>query len=272
MAKCKNLVVGCGLATHDCCYVAGFCLPTTSKQNCFQRLPASSDSPSTKTTTTTELPTKSNSIATTQTLTPDNSASAATATNLDKDIDIDGYNLIIDGVVNSPLSLSYEQLQSFPTITRDAEIICQGVKDETDSWTGVSLSTLLKEAGLAAGAGEVVFTGEDGYFVQLPLETVLESDVFLAYKMNGQTLSQDRGYPLRLVVGKSQGADWLRWLTKIEVKPALVSFENSSAAIQRLSSNIPTSGNKLCSCFLAAVIGNYQIAENSEAKTGQNDS
>ena len=95
-----------------------------------------------------------------------------------------------------------------------------------------ALSALFKEAGLATGASEVVFTGEDGYFVQLPLETVLESDVFLAYKMNGQTLSQDRGYPLRLVVGKSQGADWLRWVTKIEVKPALVSFTNSSAAIQ----------------------------------------
>jgi DMSO/TMAO reductase YedYZ molybdopterin-dependent catalytic subunit len=213
-----------------------------------------------------------NSITTTPTLTPDNSASTTTTTTFNEDIDIDSYNLFIDGIVNSPLSLSYEQLQSFPTITRDAEIICPGVKDETDSWTGVSLSTLLKEAGLATGASEVVFTGEDGYFVQLPLETVLESDVFLAYKMNGQTLSQDRGYPLRLVVGKSQGADWLRWVTKIEVKPALVSFENSSAIIQRLGSNIPTSGNKLCSCFLATVIGNYQIAEDSESKTGQNDS
>ena len=228
--------------------------------------------PSTGSTTTTEPHSATDSLSTSPTLTPDNSASATTATNLNKEIDINSYKLIIDGIVNSPLSLSYEQLQSFPTITRDAEIICPGVKDETDSWTGVSLSTLLKEAGLATGASEVVFTGEDGYFVQLPLETVLESDVFLAYKMNGQTLSQDRGYPLRLVVGKSQGADWLRWVTKIEVKPALVSFENSSATMQRLSSNIPTSGNKLCSCFLATVIGNYQIAEDSESKTGQNDS
>ena len=123
----------------------------------------------------------------------------------------------------------------------------------------MSLSTLLKEAGLATGASEVVFTGVDGYFVQLPLATVLEGDVFLAYKMNGQTLSPDRGYPLRLVVGKSQGADWLRWVTKIEVKTALVSFKNSAATIQKLSSNIPASGNKLCSCLLAAVITKGQL-------------
>ena len=258
MTKCKNLVVGCGLIVMT----TVMWLVSACSQSSNDSIPVATTVvrllPDTSSATTTEPPPMSNSITTAPTLTPDNSASATTATNLNTEIDINSYNLIIDGIVNSPLSLSYEQLQSFPTITRDAEIICPGVKDETDSWTGVSLSTLLKEAVLATGASEVVFTGEDGYFVQLPLETVLESDVFLAYKMNGQTLSQDRGYPLRLVVGKSQGADWLRWVTKIEVKPALVSFENSSAIIQRLSSNIPTSGNKLCACLLAAAITKYQ--------------
>jgi DMSO/TMAO reductase YedYZ molybdopterin-dependent catalytic subunit len=272
MTKCKNLMVGCGLTVVTVImWLVSSCSPATNGS--VPTVPATARlKPGTNSTTATEPPSATDSITTTPTLTPDNSASTTTTTTFNEDIDINSYNLIIDGIVNSPLSLSYEQLQSFPTITRDAEIICPGVKDETDSWTGVSLSTLLKEAGLATGASEVVFTGEDGYFVQLPLETVLESDVFLAYKMNGQTLSQDRGYPLRLVVGMSQGADWLRWVTKIEVKPALVSFENSSAIIQRLGSNIPTSGNKLCSCFLATVIGNYQIAEDSESKTGQNDS
>ena len=256
MIKCKNLVVACGLIVMT----TVMWLVSACSQSSNGSIPVATTVvrllPDTSSSTPPESP--PNSITTTPTLTPDNSASTTTTTTVNEDIDINSYNLIIDGIVNSPLSLSYGQLQSFPTITRDAEIICPGVKDETDSWTGVSLSTLLKEAGLTTGASEVVFTGEDGYFVQLPLETVLENDVFLAYKMNGQTLSQDRGYPLRLVVGKSQGADWLRWVTKIEVKPALVSFENSSAIVQRLSSNIPTSGNKLCSCLLAAAITKYQ--------------
>ena len=258
MTKCKNLMVGCGLTVVTVImWLVSSCSPATNGS--VPTVPATARlKPGTNSTTATEPPSATDSITTTPTLTPDNSASTTTTTTFNEDIDINSYNLIIDGIVNSPLSLSYEQLQSFPTINRDAEIICPGVKDETDSWTGVSLSTLLKEAGLGTGASEVIFTGEDGYFVQLPLETVLESDVFLAYKMNGQTLSQDRGYPLRLVVGKSQGADWLRWVTKIEVKPALVSFENSSAIIQSLSSNIPTSGNKLCSCLLAAAITKYQ--------------
>ena len=166
MIKCKNLVVACGLIVMTtvmwlvsaCSHSSNGSIPVAT--TVVRLLPDTSSA------TTTESPPMSNSITTAPTLTPDNSASATTATNLNTEIDINSYNLIIDGIVNSPLSLSYEQLQSFPTITRDAEIICPGVKDETDSWTGVSLSTLLKEAGLATGASEVVFTGEDGYFVQ----------------------------------------------------------------------------------------------------------
>jgi DMSO/TMAO reductase YedYZ molybdopterin-dependent catalytic subunit len=250
MAKCKNVIVGCGLAlTTTVMWLVSACSPPV--QTVASPLPNVSLK-------TPEPPNITKSNTTTEPLITDKSASATPTTTFNEDIDINNYNLIIDGVVNSPLSLSYAKILAYPAVTRNAEIICPGVKDETDSWTGVSLTTLLREAGLATGASEVVFTGADGYFVQLPLATVLEGDVFLAYTMNGQTLSPDRGYPLRLVVGKSQGADWLRWVTKIEVKPALVSFKSSSTVLQKLGSSIPTSGSKVCSCLLAAVITNYQ--------------
>jgi len=269
MAKCKNLVVGCGLTLVSTImwFISG-CSPSTNGA-----VPADPTiarlQPGTNLTTT-EPPSATDSTSASLAITPDSSDSAAITTTLN--VDINSYSLAIDGTVNSSLSLTYAQIQAYPTVTRNEEIICPGVKDETDSWTGVSLSTLLTEAGLAPGASEVVFTGADGYFVELPLESVLENNVFLAYKMNGETLSQDRGYPLRLVVGKSQGTDWLRWVTRIEVKPDLISFTNSSAAIQNSRSNIPYSGNKLCSCFLARAIGNYQIAENAELKSVQNGS
>jgi len=270
MAKCKNLVVGCGLTVMS---AITWLLPgcSQSTNGIVTTNPAMAGrEPGTVSTTTTKPPAATNS--TSLAITPDNSDAAATTTTLSENIDINSYNLTIEGAVNSALSLTFAQIQTYPTVTRNQEIICPGVKDETDSWTGVSISALFKEAGLATGAGEVVFTGADGYFVELPLESVLENDVFLAYKMNGETLSPDRGYPLRLVVGKSQGADWLRWVTRIEVKPDLTSFTNSSAAIQNSRSNIPYSGNKLCSCFIARAIGNYQIAADAESKSGQNGS
>jgi DMSO/TMAO reductase YedYZ molybdopterin-dependent catalytic subunit len=270
MAKCKNLIMGCGLTVVTAImWLVSSCSPSTKESVSINPAIAGLQ-PGTGSTTTTEPPASTNSIPTSPTIIPDISVSAPAATNLN--VDINSYSLTIDGIVNSALSLTYVQIQAYPAITRNEEIICPGVKDETDSWTGVSLSTLLKEAGLAPGASEVVFTGADGYFIELPLESVLENNVFLAYKMNGETLSQDRGYPLRLVVGKSQGADWLRWVTKIEVKADLTSFTNSSAAIQNSRSNIPYSGSKLCSCFLARAIGNYQIVEDAELPTGKNDS
>jgi DMSO/TMAO reductase YedYZ molybdopterin-dependent catalytic subunit len=188
------------------------------------------------------------------------------------DIDINTYLLDINGLVNTPLSLSYTQIQTYSTVTLPVEIVCPGEEDEWDNWTGVPLSTLLNVAGLSPEASEVVFTGSDGYFVDLPLSTVMEKGVFLAYQMNGQALSQMRGYPLRLVVGGSEGADWLRWVTSIQVKSNLTSFSSSAAAIQNLRGNIPTSGSKTCSCLLAATVANYELVSEKEQNNDQIDS
>jgi DMSO/TMAO reductase YedYZ molybdopterin-dependent catalytic subunit len=166
------------------------------------------------------------------------------------DIDIKKYSLAITGIVNYPTTLSYAQIQSYPTVTEKLEIICPDIEDEWDEWTGVPVATLLQETGLTPGASEVVFTGADGYYKQLPLEYVLQYGIFLAYQMNGQPLTRDRGFPLRLVVPGNEGAYWPRWIVKIEVKPALTAFSNSQGIIRQLSRNIPLAGNRLCACLL----------------------
>ena len=166
------------------------------------------------------------------------------------DIDIKKYSLAITGIVNYPTTLSYAQIQSYPTVTEKLEIICPDIEDEWDEWTGVPVATLLQETGLTPGASEVVFTGADGYYKQLPLEYVLQYGIFLAYQMNGQPLTRDRGFPLRLVVPGNAGAYWPRWIVKIEVKPALTTFSNSGGIIRQLSRNIPVAGNRLCACLL----------------------
>jgi DMSO/TMAO reductase YedYZ molybdopterin-dependent catalytic subunit len=186
--------------------------------------------------------------------------------------DIDNYLLYINGLVNNPQTLTYAQILALPYITQTVEIACPDVIDETDQWTGVPLSTLLNTAGLMPESNEVVLTGADGYYIVLPLETVLDKGVFLAYQINGQALSEDRGYPLRLVVTGMDGGDWLRWVTNIEVKQALVSFSNSSSNIQKFSRNIPVNGSKLCACFLSVTVANYQVVQVDESKADQGDS
>jgi DMSO/TMAO reductase YedYZ molybdopterin-dependent catalytic subunit len=204
---------------------------------------------STPETSTTEMPTTTTKPTTTLPSVVNAAPSTTTAP-----FDINSYRLTINGLVNNSLSLSYAQIESYPTVTESAELVCPGIEDETDDWTGVPLATLLNVAGLSPGASEFVFTGADGYNIQLPLEAVQQSGVFLAYQINGLATQEARGYPLRLVVSGGPGLDWVEWLTSIEVKPIQVSFSNPSAIMTKLVSNVPTYGSKSCSCLFSAVV------------------
>ena len=263
MAKCKEVVLGIGLVViTSFSWLVSACSQTVTSTISIV-VPRQDNSTPVTSSTTTEPPTLTNSTpeespSTTPpppTVEPSTPAQSPTTNPSIYNVDINNYSLAVTGTVNTPLSLSYAQIQAFPTVTENLEIICPDTEDEWDEWTGVPVSTLLKQAGLPLGASEVIFTGIDGYHMEFPLEFVLQDGVFLAYQMNGQTLSQDRGYPLRLVVKGGIGADWLRWVTKIEVKPALASFSNSSTIIQKLARNIPTAGSKLCSCLLLSIRG-----------------
>jgi len=61
-------------------------------------------------------------------------------------------------------------------------------------------------------------------------------------------------------------------VTNIEVKSSLASISNPSDSIQNARSNVPTSGNKLCACFIPAVAANYRITQKTESKIEQSDS
>ena len=273
MSKLKDLMVGCGLAVvTSVVWFVSACSPSASTQVVAKpsigttmtnpasttQLPVSPDSTTVTTPTTTEPIVTSGStpaVSPTTTELPQVDISPPTTdSSAVFNIDINNYNLVVNGLVNNRLSLNYAQILAYPSVTQKAEIICPGTEDEWDNWTGVPVSTLLNAAGLLPDSTEIVFTGNDGYYVQLPLKTVLSGGVFLAYQINGQSLTPDRGYPLRLVVTGEVGADWLRWVTDIQVKGILTLSSDSSAAIRQASSNIPTSGNKLCACFLSATV------------------
>jgi DMSO/TMAO reductase YedYZ molybdopterin-dependent catalytic subunit len=173
---------------------------------------------------------------------------------LDYNVDINTYAISIIGAVNNPFTINYADIQAYPSVTDNAEIICPDTEDEWDEWTGVPVSTLLEQAGLTPAAGEVVFTGVDGYYTVIPLNKVLQDGTFLAYKMNGEPLTQGRGYPVRLVVKGSLGNFWMRYVVKIEVRAVSAAFSNSSGIFLSSYSSAPPTGNILCGCILARVI------------------
>jgi DMSO/TMAO reductase YedYZ molybdopterin-dependent catalytic subunit len=130
---------------------------------------------------------------------------------------ISGYRLTIDGMVENPLTLTYESILEYPVVTRNVALICPGVWGERVDWTGVPVSTLLAEAAIQPGATELTFYASDGYSMALKLEEVEKPGFFLAFKRDGQTLNHSEGYPVRLVAEGMDGYNWVRWITRIEV-------------------------------------------------------
>jgi DMSO/TMAO reductase YedYZ molybdopterin-dependent catalytic subunit len=97
----------------------------------------------------------------------------------------------------------------------------------TAEWTGVSLRTVLQQAGLAPAAREIVVEGADRGYVaaedgvipfarSLPLDRAMHSDTLLAYSMNGEVLPPEHGFPVRLVVPGWYGMAAVKWVARIE--------------------------------------------------------
>jgi DMSO/TMAO reductase YedYZ molybdopterin-dependent catalytic subunit len=134
------------------------------------------------------------------------------------EINITEYRLIIDGLVENPLSLTYKDIMEYPTVTDVVLLICPDTFADNAEWTGVPVITLLNEADIKAEASEVVFYAVDGYKQELYLDTVQQEGVFLAHTVNGELLPPEHGYPLRLVVKGEYGLFWVKWLERIEIK------------------------------------------------------
>jgi DMSO/TMAO reductase YedYZ molybdopterin-dependent catalytic subunit len=113
-------------------------------------------------------------------------------------------------------------------------------------WTGVPLRLVLERAGVAADAAEVLFEGADigsesdhpepmAFARSLPLAKALHPDTLLAYRMNGDWLEPDHGYPLRLFVPGWYGVASVKWLRRIEVldHPFKGYFQSVKYTVQR---------------------------------------
>lgn len=135
-----------------------------------------------------------------------------------QDVDIASYNLTVDGLVDHPLALSYEELLQFTPVTRVVLLICPGAFVDNAQWTGVPVKTVLAKAGIQPEASQIFFHSTDGYDNALSLQDAQKDGVFLAYEVNGQTLPKEHGYPLRLVIEGQYGGKWVKWVNRIEVK------------------------------------------------------
>ncbi len=162
-------------------------------------------------------------------------------------IDRDAWWLHVEGEVGKPFAINYEQLITSKSVTAPVTLECAGnnrsflepkVKGvqwdlgavSTAEWTGVRLSTLLDRATLKPNACEVILEGADCGMLEdpkgppgelkftrsIPLEKA-RRDVLLAYKMNGDDLPPEHGFPVRVIVPGWYAMASVKWLQRIIV-------------------------------------------------------
>jgi DMSO/TMAO reductase YedYZ molybdopterin-dependent catalytic subunit len=163
------------------------------------------------------------------------------------EISAESWSLKIEGEVEAPFELTYDELLGMESRTIAATLECAGNNRiflepkakgvqwglgavGNASWTGVPLSALLERARLKSTALEVILEGADegevdktptpagkiSFCRSLPLSKA-RADVLLAYEMNGEKLSAAHGFPLRAIVPGWYAMASVKWLRRIVV-------------------------------------------------------
>jgi len=132
-------------------------------------------------------------------------------------IDKDAYRLQIDGMVEKPINLTYDQITNYTPVSKVVTLNCVEGWSFTAKWTGVPVKTLLDGAGITENTTYVIFYSADGYSTAHDLDYLIDNDIMLAYRINDLTLPHDRGFPFQLVAEGKYGYKWAKWIDHIEL-------------------------------------------------------
>ena len=132
------------------------------------------------------------------------------------DVDLATWALEVAGEVEEPLTLSFEELRQLPAteVTTDIHCVTRWSRFDT-SFRGVHWRELAKLVKPRPSARFVVAHAEAGFTSNVPLAAIEDEQALLAYEADGEPLTPEHGWPLRLVVpGRYfwKSAKWLRGL------------------------------------------------------------
>jgi DMSO/TMAO reductase YedYZ molybdopterin-dependent catalytic subunit len=137
-------------------------------------------------------------------------------------VDASTWKLVVKGMVDHPLTLSYDDLRALPRLDQTSTLTC--ISNEVGghlvgnmTWSGTRLRDLLQKAGVQSGAVDVVLKSVEGYTDSIPVERAMLAQNLIAYGMNGAALPVDHGFPARLIVPGIYGMKNVKWLGEIEV-------------------------------------------------------
>jgi DMSO/TMAO reductase YedYZ molybdopterin-dependent catalytic subunit len=137
------------------------------------------------------------------------------------------WRLRIEGLVERPVELTYEQLRALPRAEQVSDFHCvTGWSVDNVRWAGVRFRDLLADAKPLPEAGALAFySAEKPYVDSLTLDQAYTGDAMLAYEMNERPLKRPHGAPARVVMPQMYGYKNVKWVERIVVtRDALVGY------------------------------------------------
>ena len=132
--------------------------------------------------------------------------------------DPEAWDFRIFGEVESPVRWTWAEFERLPTIeiTRDMHCVTRWSKFD-NRWKGVAFREVLARARRKPGADYVMVHGEQGYTANVPLAELEGDDVLFSTHHNGERLTADHGYPLRLVIPRLYAWKSVKWVRGLEL-------------------------------------------------------
>jgi len=135
-------------------------------------------------------------------------------------IDIDSWTLSVTGEVEEPLTLGFEELKSLPATEVTTDIHCVTRWSRFDAqFKGVHWSELAKLCRPKPAARFAIAHAEAGFTANVPLAAIEDANALVVYEADGEPLTPDHGWPVRLFVPTKYFWKSAKWLTGIELSP-----------------------------------------------------
>ncbi|MBB6633659.1 sulfite oxidase-like oxidoreductase [Cohnella thailandensis] len=129
------------------------------------------------------------------------------------------WDLKLLGLVEENVTISYAEFMKLPRRTFVNDIHCVTTWSKLDNeWEGVAVATIMEKVKLKPEAKYVMLHAERGWTTNLPLEDFLRDTSFFALKHNGELLTPEHGYPVRMVVPHLYFWKSAKWLRAVEFR------------------------------------------------------
>jgi DMSO/TMAO reductase YedYZ molybdopterin-dependent catalytic subunit len=121
------------------------------------------------------------------------------------------------GLVQSPLRMNWEEFNGLPKIERSSDFHCVTRWSRFDNrWQGVAFQEVLRQAKPKPDAVFVLVHAEQGFTANVPIADLDRKEVLLATHHDGELLSAEHGYPLRLIVPHLYAWKSVKWVRGLE--------------------------------------------------------